>query len=278
MIKDCEALRNYLIEDIKKQTDMVVVGCSGGADSTLVATMCMLALGKENVVAVHMPATKTDRDYFNLRSKNLANHLALPLQLNVPIWDIMDTLKTRINDSLDDLLRLSPIPDMSQMNEGNTRARARMTVLYAVCTAMSERYPDKRVRVVGTGNLSEDFIGYFTKYGDGAVDFSPLGTMYKSEVYQMLDYFKNTGVILEEHIDRVPSAGLWDGQSDQGELGFSYDEMEHSIRKWHADIPWDMNDKVDNFVAKRYKANKHKMMQPPIAQLGKFDTTYGEND
>jgi NAD+ synthase len=159
---------------------------------------------------------------------------------------------------------------------GNVKARVRMTTLYGLCGYLSHTNFPKRVRVIGTGNFSEDYIGYDTKGGDALADFFPIGSLFKSEVYQMLDHFVEYGILREEDIDRVPSAGLWDGQTDEGELGCTYAEMQTAIQYLIDDdlapfapviIP---DEKVVNMVAERHKNNKHKHEAPPLINLREF--------
>lgn len=157
---------------------------------------------------------------------------------------------------------------MSQLNSGNMRSRMRMIVLYSICCAEAER-TGKRCRVIGTDNAVENYLGFFTKYGDGGVDINPIVSLYKSEIYQLLDYFKNDNVIYEEYIDRVPSAGLWDGQTDEGELGHTYPQMELSIRRCVAGIR-DPNNLIDKFVWERHINNLHKNEMPFVIDLRKF--------
>jgi NAD+ synthase len=215
------------IEDIKKQikefTDIAVIGLSGGADSTLVAILCTLALGKENVYGIEMPCTKEIKNIFNHR----VTFLKMCLDFKNTIHDIHPTYSSIIDDGF-----AQGITQEQKLKLfGNIKARLRMIYLYTSCEYIANNFLNKKVRVIGTDNLSENFIGYFTKYGDGGVDINPIEELYKSEVYQLLDYFKDKGIITEECIDRVPSAGLWEGQTDEGELGMSYDEIEKSIRR-----------------------------------------------
>lgn len=158
-----------------------------------------------------------------------------------------------------------------------------MVFLYSYCCGIGEANEGKRARVVGTGNLSEDYIGYDTKFGDAGADFFPIGHLYKKEVYSLLDHFKEIGMIDEEHIDRIPSAGLWEGQTDEAELGYSYDEMAPAIdlcrrlTKTGLDpldpqFVYDDDPKMGElvkFVWKRHLANKHKHEGPSVIDLGR---------
>jgi NAD+ synthase len=255
MIKNIRGLLSKVKNHIREQTDIAVVGLSGGADSTLVAILCREALGEYSVHGLHMPYNQLDTDTFNSVSMKLANHLGI----SSDVIDISSAV-----DSLSGTFVKKGILT-SKLNHGNIRSRMRMVSLYSMVCCLAER-TGKRVRVVGTGNLSEDYIGYQTKFGDSAADFFPIGELVKSEVYQLLDYFRDQGIITEEMIDRVPSAGLWEGQTDEGELGYTYNQMEpfvlnlynSTVRHRGIVRPIDHNNLVFKFVLKRHEDNKHK--------------------
>ncbi|KKL65757.1 hypothetical protein LCGC14_2151780 [marine sediment metagenome] len=253
MINDKDGLVKKVLSEIQAQTDIAVLGMSGGADSTLVAILSAQALGRENVYAIHMPYDIDDNATFNAKSVEIANHLGINSK---KIW---------IDIAVDFLS--SEVGHLSQLNMGNTKSRIRMVVLYSMACRLGEE-TGKRVRVVGTDNLSEGYINYFTKHGDGACDFFPIGDLFKSEVYQLLDMFRDEGVITNNMIDRIPSAGLWDSQTDQNEIGYSYDEMEVSIRKLMSEKPPDT--KIDNDVNDMHVNGRHKSELIPIIGLRKF--------
>jgi len=212
-----------------------------------------------------MPYNEIDIKTFNSRSIKLAEHLGIN-SIIVPITDIANSITHSVEKA---------IGNISVTNKGNSRSRARMTVLYGIAHQLNDTL-QKRVRVVGTGNLSEDSIGYDTKGGDALADFFPIGNFYKSEVYSLLDKFKNEGFINEEHIDRVPSAGLWEGQTDEGELGYTYNEMQPIVESMYLNYSEDKNIIIDalitngleptivKFVINRHFANRHKHMAPKV--------------
>jgi NAD+ synthase len=268
MIDDIDGLIKHVTKQIQQFADIAVVGMSGGADSTAIATLCKLALGSENVHSLHMPYNKLDVKTFNARSVKCAQKLGIHAHM-VSIAPIADAIKEIVEACVD--------TKTSQLNDGNARSRARMTALYGFASHMNEMYPDKRSRVIGTGNLSEDFIGYDTKGGDSLCDIFPIGELFKSEVYQLLEHFKSLGLIDEEHIDRIPSAGLWDGQTDEMELGYSYNEMEPVIKSLINDNnkTWQQTDnqtltKLEQFVIQRHLNNKHKHEAPAVIKLRNF--------
>jgi NAD+ synthase len=269
MIPDCHRLVEHIRDAIRAQADIAVVGLSGGADSTLTAILCLAALGKDNVYGVSMPYNAFDRQTFNSLSARLAERLGIH-HLVRPVTAIADAISEQIGVADD-----RPLTDV---NLGNSRCRARMCVLYGVAHDLGTRFPRSRVRVMGTGNLSEDFIGYDTKGGDALADLFPIGELYKSEVYQLLEHFVAEGRIAEEHINRTPSAGLEDGQTDEGDLGYSYDEMEASIRfclEHYDSMAGRKLDGVTRFVWQRHLANRHKHRAPPVIPLRQLCTRRG---
>lgn len=209
--------RECIINDINDKVDIAVIGLSGGADSTLVATLCTAAVGQANVYGLGMPYNMIDMTTFNDRSKKLADALGINYEVSA-IGTAVDAVKDQFN------------VELSTLNQGNLRSRMRMVTLYTYACKIAEANPDKRVRVMGTGNLSEDFIGYDTKGGDALADIFPIGQLLKQDVYNMLDMYVADDILTDDLIDRVPSAGLWDGQTDEDELGISYNAMAPAIK------------------------------------------------
>jgi NAD+ synthase len=210
-----ETLIAIMTNDIKKNVGAAIIGMSGGADSTLLSALCVRALGAENVYGIGMPYNQLDADTFNDRSHKIATKLGLNYQVS------------SIGAPVDAFMQ--GFGEMSTLNEGNLRSRMRMIHLYAHCCLIAET-TGKAARVMGTGNLSEDFIGYDTKGGDALADIFPMGQLYKYEVYALLGHLVDTGELDSDMIDRTPSAGLWDGQTDEDELGMTYNEMAPAIK------------------------------------------------
>lgn len=261
MIKDICGLIEKTNLLIRAETDEAVVGLSGGADSTLVACLCVKALGADKVHGVSMPFNQLDKDTFNTSSKKLADKLGIRHSV-VDIGSAVEALSSQFGG----LDRLSTI------NGGNMRSRMRMVSLYTSARVLNDAIPENRVRVVGTGNLSEDFIGYDTKGGDALCDFFPIGSLLKSEVYQLLEHFASEGLIDDDMINRTPSAGLWDGQTDEDELGLTYAEMEEAVITGfeHGADSLDLNNPVEKLVHDMHYANKHKHEAPPAFNLREF--------
>ncbi|NQU66138.1 MAG: NAD(+) synthase [SAR324 cluster bacterium] len=271
MIRDCEKLVQTITTEIHNLADIAVIGMSGGADSSLTAILCARALGREAVYGISMPFNEIDIQTFNARSTNLAEKIAIQ-HLVRPVYAIADAINTQVH--------LKDPSELTATNKGNARSRARMCILYGVAHNLASQFPEKRVRVIGTGNLSEDFIGYDTKGGDALADFFPIGELFKSEVYQLLDYFRDQKIIEEIHIDRTPSAGLENNQTDEKDLGHTYNEMEKGIRFCleHYDTMHEQPlDPVTSFVWQRHLAHKHKHEAPPALKLRTYCLAYEES-
>jgi NAD+ synthase len=204
---DAQRVKNDIIAWIKKNFDCkAVIGISGGKDSSVAAALCVEALGKENVYGVLMPQGEQHDIDFSLE---LAAFLQIP-HIVINIKDSVDAVLKTMRESGVELSRQALI---------NTPARIRMTVLYAISA-------DINGRVVNTCNLSEDWVGYSTKYGDSAGDFSPLSRLVVSEV-------KELGYSLglpPKFIEKVPEDGL-SGLSDEQNLGFTYAVLDRYIRE-----------------------------------------------
>ena len=181
-----------------------IVGISGGKDSSVVAALCVEALGKDRVVGVLMPCgEQADIDM----AKLLVNHLGIR-NIEVNIKDSVDGLKNSIKDVT-----------MSRQAEINLPPRIRMATLYAVGQSLNGR-------VANTCNLSEDWVGYATRYGDAAGDFSPLSHLTVTEVRAIGRELGLPDVL----VDKVPIDGLC-GKTDEDNLGFTYDTLDRYIRE-----------------------------------------------
>jgi NAD+ synthase len=269
MITDIQGLIKSITKQIKEFTDIAVIGLSGGADSTLVATLCVQALGNNKVFGVHMPADRFDLSTFNSDSTKLAKHLGIN-SITVPVGGIAEMLQEEI---ITKIWKNPSSHPTTKLTKGNMKARLRMTILYSIVEELSNSFFDDKVRVMGTDNLSENFIGYFTKYGDGGVDCNPIGELFKSEVYQVLQYFVDTKYLPENLINKIPSAGLWEGQTDEGELGFTYNEIEESIKTYYNSyITSHVNtdSKCFQFVEQMHDKNNHKNKIPESFSLRRF--------
>lgn len=204
-----EKTKNDIVDFIKtkvseSKTDGIIIGLSGGIDSTLSAYLACEAVGKENVYGVSLPSTTTPTE-----DKIHAIEIAQELGINhkeIGIDSILNEYisATQIND--DDLAI------------GNLKARIRMSIIYYYAN-------HKNYLVCGTGNKSEILIGYFTKHGDGACDIEPIGDLYKTDVFKLSKFLE----IPHEIIEKPPRAGLWNDQTDEKEIGMSYDLLDQIL-------------------------------------------------
>ena len=202
-----------------------VVGISGGKDSSIVAALCVAALGKDRVIGVLMPnGEQADIDM----SIKLVKHLNID-SVTVNIHPAVIAIKHEVKPALQDR--------WSKQTSINLPARIRMATLYAVSQSMNGR-------VANTCNLSEDWVGYATRYGDAAGDFSPLSNLTVTEV-------KEIGRVLglpDELIDKVPSDGLC-GKTDEDNLGFTYEVLDKYIRTGEIEDKA-VKDKIDSMHEK----------------------------
>jgi len=190
-------LTNFLREEITKAGfKRAVVGLSGGVDSSLAAFLAVKALGAENVVGISMPY-RTSSPQSREDAKLVAQLLGLEFY-EIDITPQVDAYYSRF-------------PDADPLRKGNKMARERMSVLYDFAHW-------KVALVVGTSNKSELLIGYSTRWGDSAHDLNPLGDLYKTQVWQMARFVG----VPERIVEKKPSADLWPGQTDEGEIGLSY--------------------------------------------------------
>ncbi len=179
-----------------------VVGLSGGIDSAVVSGLSARAVGRENVLGVILPSHSAQED---------VDHA----WLTAKTWGI-EASQIDLSDLYDRFLET--LPPGSDMANANIKPRLRMISLYHHANSLGRL-------VVGTGNKSELMIGYFTKYGDGGVDLLPLGSLYKHQVRELA---REIGVP-EPIISKAPSAGLWAGQTDEAEMGISYETLDRAL-------------------------------------------------
>ena len=253
MIRDINGLIDSIIADIRNKTDIAVLGLSGGVCSTVVACLCVKALGKENVFGLSLPNDLLDRETSNFCSTKLAEKLGIQHKLvgiNIIAEDI-------------DCATWYVTQQRNPINVENSKSRARLAVLYGVSHNL-RLMTGKRVVVLGTMDLSKKYIGYFTKYGDGGIE-SPIDGLFRSEVCQLLDYFKEQSFITDDLVNK--------NSSEMKELEYSYSEMEPYIRHFlKLSVPKEdiRNKKILNFVKNRHIQNNHKLLSPEVFQLRDF--------
>jgi NAD+ synthase len=218
-----------------------VVGLSGGIDSACAAALCQRAVGGQ-VLGVLMPCHSGSED------AEMARLVAETFGLR--------TVTVELGSAYDALLAALP-PDVSDMAQANIKPRLRMSTLYAL--AQTHGY-----LVAGTGNKSELLIGYFTKYGDGGVDVEPLGDLYKWQVRALA---RELGVP-QPVIDRPPSAGLWAGQTDEGEMGITYDELDAALAAIETGQTAALDSALLARVEEMMSDSAHKRATPPSCPVG----------
>lgn len=225
-----------------------VFGLSGGIDSSVVAYLVVRAMGPENVLAVTMPY-KTSSEETRRDSAAVVADLGMHT-LDVPITPQIDAY-------------VAAMPGITQMRLANKCARERMTVLYDQSAAFEGL-------VVGTSNKTELLLGYGTQFGDLASAINPIGDLYKTQLRQLAEYLGVPAAIL----NKAPSGDLWVGQTDEGELGFSYDDVDQLLvllvdRRWQpaqaveAGFEAEFVDRVVRMV----RRNQYKRRLPLIAKL-----------
>ena len=185
--------------------DGLVLGLSGGIDSATCLKLAVNALGKERVTALIMPG-EPSRETNTDDARELAEGLGV------------ETIEIDIGDTVDSFQQDLPL-QTGKEGLGNIRARTRMVYTYAVAN-------EKNLLVLGTGNRTEYLLGYFTKYGDGATDIAPLLDLYKTEVKKLAEHID----LDRKFIEKKPTAGLWEGQTDEDEIGTDYETMEGVLK------------------------------------------------
>ena len=221
-----------------KEAETLVVGISGGIDSSVTSTICALTGKKTIVLSMPIKQIKEQQDlslkhqeWLKSKFKNVESHLV-----------ILDNLFKTFKNSVSEF--------DSEHGLANSRARLRMTTLYQVAASNNGI-------VVGTGNKVEDFgVGFYTKYGDGGVDISPIGDCTKTEVWEM---GRELGII-KQIIDAVPTDGLWnDARSDEEQLGLSYENIEEAMKN--------SKSKYYKKYSKIREPNLHKMKSIPVCKI-----------
>jgi NAD+ synthase len=228
----------------------VVIGLSGGVDSALVARLSADAVGSDRVLCLFMPAkVSTDQDREDAQ------------QFAAQIGAAFDTVD--IGPAVEAFKRSLPGAS-GKKYLGNIMARCRMVTLFHYAKRLN-------YLVMGTSNKSELLVGYFTKFGDGGADFCPIGDLYKTEVRELAKKL----CVPQNIIDKVPTAGLWKGQTDEGELGVSYDDLDGILLGLEMGVPLEdiassnrIALKKVEAVWKMHMATVHKRKMPLIPKIG----------
>jgi NAD+ synthase len=232
-----------------------VVGVSGGIDSALACFLAAQALGAENVLALMLPYASSSPE-----SKEHAQLVIEKTGVQSKSFEITPMVEPYFDAH----------PEMDQVRRGNVMARARMIVLYDHSAAFDGL-------VVGTGNKTEILLGYTTLYGDSASALNPIGDLYKTQVRQLARAIGVPEVIIQ----KPPSADLWVGQTDEGELGFTYADVDHLLFKLvdqryspQACIEAGFDPAFVQNVVGRIRQTQYKRVLPPIAKLSNRTVGY----
>jgi NAD+ synthase len=251
--KTAEKIENFISLEMKRAgLKGAVIAVSGGIDSSVILALTVRALGPENVRAITMP----ERDV-------------------TPEGDITDVIRlTGAYDVTCDTVEITPVirvmrqilplyAPLDLVSSGNIKPRARMIVTYHYANVLKSM-------VIGSSNKTEWLTGYFTKHGDGGVDLMPIADLYKYQVRQIAEYLG----IPRNIIDKTPSAGLWPGQTDEGEIGASYDKLDlvlYGAEQGYPDVEiarqLNIKPELVRHILDRVEANEHKRRIPLILRL-----------
>ena len=243
-----EYLQHFLDNEVRKTgLRKVVLGLSGGLDSAVVAVLAQKVF-QDDLLCVKMPS-----QYSSKSSLDDADELCRDFGLN------------SITVSIEPMLRAYEElnPDMNNLRKGNISSRLRMTTLFDISAR-------EGALVLGTSNKSELMLGYGTLYGDLSSAVNPIGDLYKSEVYELAEYLGVTKSIIK----KPPSADLWDGQSDEADLGYTYKQLDEALKIYVEErlskeemIEHGCDEDMLNMIIKRIFANQFKRKMPVIAKL-----------
>ncbi|MBI4999471.1 NAD+ synthase, partial [Candidatus Gottesmanbacteria bacterium] len=223
-----EEVAKKIINFIKKEVQeagfkRVIIPLSGGIDSSTTAFLAVKALGPDNVLVVELPYKDLNHD----RDAEL-----VIAQLKIPLANVYEI---EISEIVESFVKKLPKPD--RLRTANIMARIRMILLYDLAKK-------HQALVCGTENKSEYLLGYFTRFGDEASDLEPIRNLYKTEVLKLAKYLG----VPEKIIEKAPTAGLWKGQTDEGELGFSYEQADPILY-----LHFDKKYSCEEIVKKGYK-------------------------
>jgi NAD+ synthase len=245
--QESEKISNWIQKVLSESgMDKIVIGMSGGIDSSVSCALAVKAVGKENVIPVLLP-------YGNLSSEGVADAKLVLNHLGISEEQVM----IDIQEGVDAIL-----PHAEGIRTGNVMARVRMIYLFDLAK-------QHRGLVCGTENKSEHYLGYFTRFGDEASDIEPIRHLYKTHVWEMAKFFG----LPEKIITKAPTAGLWDGQTDENELGFSY-QMADQVLHYFIDekiseaeiVAEGLDSIVVKKVLQRVKENEFKHRLPFVYQ------------
>jgi NAD+ synthase len=259
-ISDYEKLKNDIVSWIKEyctknQINSLVVGISGGIDSSVVSTLCAETGIDTYVLSMPLNQISSQSDLSDLHRQNLSERYENVIPMRIDLSTVYEQIVKSTN------FWLGEEYTESKHALANTKSRIRMVTLYQIAGSVSGI-------VVGTGNKVEDYgVGFYTKYGDGGVDIAPIADLYKTEVWEL---GRHLGVD-QSIIDAQPTDGLWeDGRTDEDQIGTSYEMLEWVMEEGLEKNPTDLN--VEEATAlssylRFHNQNKHKMLSIPTFKL-----------
>lgn len=244
-----DILVNFLREEVYRVGfKKVVLGLSGGIDSAIVAYLAKKAFGAENVLAILMP--------YKTSSKESVEHAKLVVDRLGIQWKQIE-----ITPMVEPYFNMNP--DMDSLRKGNRMARERMCILY-------DYSAKEKALVLGTSNKTEMLLGYSTQFGDGASAINPIGDLYKTQIWELSRYMG----VPDELIEKKPSADLWEGQTDENELGFSYklaDQILYRLIDERLSEEEIIDQRFDSDIVKKIirkiKLNQYKRKLPIVAKI-----------
>ena len=246
------ATKNFIVNWLKNyaksnNTKSFIVGISGGIDSSLTSTLCALTGIKTVLISLPIHQKKNELD-------NAKAHATWLIQN----YKNVDFEHIELTTVFEEYKKTIPVKFHSSLNLANSRARLRMTTLYQIAAQLSGI-------VVGTGNKIEDFgIGFFTKYGDGGVDISPIADLTKSEVKKLAEFCG----IIKNIINAEPTDGLWeDGRTDESQIGATYSELEWALQHNGEKKLSKREQEVLEIYKTLHKKNMHKMEPIPVCTI-----------
>jgi len=242
-------LVEFLRENFKKAGfSKAVLGLSGGIDSALVAYLLRDALGKENVLAIMMPYKSSNPD-----SLNHAKLVIEDLKINSKTIEITDMIDAYFKNE----------KEATSLRMGNKMARERMSILFDYSSKENSL-------VVGTSNKTEIYLGYSTQFGDSACALNPIGDLYKTNIWDLSRYLK----IPNELIEKKPSADLWEGQTDEQEMGLTYKEADQVLYRMLEEnktveevLTEGFNKNLVDNIVRRMNRSEYKRRMPLIAKI-----------
>jgi NAD+ synthase len=260
-----QIIEHFLAEKLRKTgAKGYVLGVSGGIDSAVVLRLAARAVGKERVLGLIMPEKDSSEEDI-VDAERLVQDEGVAHK-RIDISDVVDSFSRTIQDGID------------RRTLANVKARVRMIILYHYAAAEARL-------VLGTSNKSELLIGYFTKHGDGGADLEPIGDLYKTQVRELATVLG----IPDGIVNKTPSAGLWKGQTDEGDIGMTYEDLDSVLSALElaldsrvASERTGVPEEEVQRIARMVRTTAHKRKFPPVLKMGirtpGFDWREGDED